>query len=80
MATLTIEQLVADARARLELPPPSERRRIRQAAGVSCADIGTTIGVTRDAVLKWERGLRLPSPHHARQYGEILRRLAEVTP
>lgn len=75
-----IDVLVSEAKARLDLPPPEARRQIREAAGVSCAAIGEVIGVSRDAVLKWERGQRRPSPRHAHQYNEILNRLAQVTP
>jgi hypothetical protein len=49
------------------LPPPAERRRIRQAAGLAQIDVAGLLGVGEDLVYRWERpvgydsnGRRLP--------------------
>lgn len=70
--TLAIEQ----ARVRLRLPPPAERRRLRQRAGLSQLVIGRTLGVSAVTVCRWERGARTPSRRLAPLYADVLDRLA----
>lgn len=79
--------LLADTlRARRGLPPPPLRKALREAAGVSLAEIAAEVserlpgdaGVTKQAVALWERGLRNPRPAHLRIYAEILRLLREA--
>lgn len=48
----------------------------RRAAGARQADVAETIGVSRQAVSKWEMGLCAPSSAHALAYGRLLRQLA----
>lgn len=67
------------------LPAPSERRRIREAAGLTQADVAERIGISRHAVRLYERpagyrnGRRLPGRepiYEVRQlYSELLRAL-----
>jgi len=47
-------------RAKRQLPPPPARRALREAAGLSGADVARAMGVTRQAVSNWERGRRAP--------------------
>ena len=56
-----------------ELPDPSERRRLRQTAGVSTIDVGRAIGVAPQTIGMWERGQRRPSARHLAAYLEVLR-------
>lgn len=65
--------LVAATRADLA---SGRARQSRVDAGVRQADVAETIGVTRQAVSKWEAGLCSPSAPHALAYGRLLRQLA----
>ncbi len=58
--------------SRRRLPPPEVRRAIRIASGVHASEIATLLGVTRQAVSKWERGLCSPSDEHLDAYVAIL--------
>jgi DNA-binding transcriptional regulator YiaG len=72
-----IEELLERARSRRTLPPPAERRRIREDAGISQHEVAKALGVSWTAVYRWERGSR-PREHEA-AYGQLLdelRRLA----
>jgi DNA-binding XRE family transcriptional regulator len=60
------------------LPPPRERRRIREAARVSLRRAGEELGVDPMTVLRWERGVVEPRLEHAIAYRELLDALAEA--
>lgn len=63
------------------LPPPSTRRNIREAAGISRAQLAAVLGVTRQTIIHWETGVRFPSDRHRRAYIEALDAMREaVTP
>jgi DNA-binding XRE family transcriptional regulator len=64
--------LVAATRADLA---SGRARQSRADAGVRQADVAETLGVTRQAVSKWEAGLCSPSAPHALAYGRLLRQL-----
>jgi transcriptional regulator with XRE-family HTH domain len=80
-----VEQLLEQLRSRRRLPPGPERRRIREAAGVSLRQLAAAIppnGVSRMAVVRWEAGATPRDPAHLRGYEELLdelRRFGEVT-
>lgn len=65
--------LIERIRARRGLPEPVTRRAIRQRAGVSQGDIARAIGVTRQAVGRWEDGTATPRGEHLALYLELLR-------
>jgi DNA-binding transcriptional regulator YiaG len=46
--------LIDRLRAKRELPPPGERRRIRIAAGASLRDVARELDVSHTAVRRWE--------------------------
>ncbi len=71
-----LERSLRGARARRELPPPAERRQIREGAGLSQIDVARVLGVTREAVALWELGRRTPRPDKALGYIALLDRLA----
>jgi len=48
---------------------------VRQAAGLSQADVAKVLGVTTSAVCRWERGQRTPRADVAAAYARLLRRL-----
>ncbi len=72
----TLDDVLTLTRDRRRLPPAPSRRAIREGAGVSQAAIAQVVGVTRAAVVLWERGARFPRPANLRRYLEVLERLA----
>jgi transcriptional regulator with XRE-family HTH domain len=76
-ATTTLREELA---ARRDLPPPAERRALREAAGISLETVAREIGVTRQAVGHWEAGDRRPRGANLRRYVEVLRILAGASP
>ena len=70
----TLQTLSDRVRYRQELPPPSARRMLRQAAGVSLQDIADVVGVTRQAVATWEDG-RTPRGQSLPRYLEVIETL-----
>jgi transcriptional regulator with XRE-family HTH domain len=71
------DELIEQVRSRRSLPLPTERRRIREEAGVSLRALGDALGVSHAAVASWERGA---TPRKQRsQYAELLRELAAAT-
>jgi transcriptional regulator with XRE-family HTH domain len=63
--------LIDDLRA-AQLPPPGERRRIRQAAGATLKEFADELGVSPMAVLRWERGDAEPRRSRAAAYRRLL--------
>lgn len=72
----TVDGLIEKVRARRELPPPDERRQIRERAGVSLRDMAAAVGVSHASVVSWEQGSRPRDPEHLRAYARLLRELA----
>lgn len=69
------EALLDQLRSKRQLPPAIERRRIREAAGVSLRQLAEAIppaGVSRMAVVRWEAGATPRDPEHLRAYVELL--------
>jgi DNA-binding transcriptional regulator YiaG len=71
------EALVADVR-QARLPRPTERRRIREAAGVSLREIAVALDVAPLTVLRWEQGKVTPRREHAVAYRSLLEGLEEA--
>jgi transcriptional regulator with XRE-family HTH domain len=80
MATTTLEELTNRVRIRRELPPPSARRLLRTAAGVSLRDVGQVVGVSHEAVRMWESGERTPRGRNLERYADVLRAFRDVLP
>jgi DNA-binding XRE family transcriptional regulator len=53
-------------------------RRIRQAAGLTQADVAAAVGVERATVGLWETGARVPRSAVALRYAELLSRLSAI--
>lgn len=70
-------ELLAQVRARRRLPLPSERRRIREDAGVSLRAVAAALGVSHTAVASWEMGVT-PRAHRA-AYAQLLTELERAT-
>jgi transcriptional regulator with XRE-family HTH domain len=67
------------ATLRRRLPSPSERRAIRERAGLSQADLARDLDVSTTVVGLWERGKRGFSHRTLRPYVELLERLATIS-
>jgi predicted transcriptional regulator len=66
------------AKARQKLPPPGERRRIREDAGVTQEALATECGVSQPTLARWERDAITPRGQHVIKYVRVLRRLADI--
>ncbi len=61
-----------------QLPPPEARQRIREAAGVTKAEVARELGVSPAAVHNWEHGARQPRRGMAIAYRLVLDELQTV--
>jgi transcriptional regulator with XRE-family HTH domain len=76
MKTTGADELLERLRSQRSLPPATERRRIREAAGASLRDVAAVLGVTPMAVHGWEKG---KTPREARQaYARLLEELKQI--
>ncbi|MYW80322.1 helix-turn-helix domain-containing protein [Streptomyces sp. SID8369] len=62
------------------MPPPEERLRLREAAGLTRAQVAEAVGVARGTVLAWEAGKSDPTPPGRLPYLRLLEGLAELHP
>jgi DNA-binding transcriptional regulator YiaG len=53
-----------------------QAERLRRDAGLSRAEVGAAIGVSREAVQKWELGDRTPRGDAALKYARLLSQLS----
>ncbi|MEV5309781.1 helix-turn-helix domain-containing protein [Streptomyces sp. NPDC052610] len=58
------------------LPPPQERRRLREAASLSQAQLAARMGVSRHTVRAWESGRTTPRGSRLEAYAQLLAELA----
>jgi DNA-binding transcriptional regulator YiaG len=58
-----------------DLPPCAERQRLREAAGLSRADVARAARVTAQSVFYWETGRSEPRGENLARYVEVLRQL-----
>lgn len=70
-----LEQVAQD-----DLPPPAERRRLREAAGLSQAEIAQALDTRREAVGNWESGRSEPRQPKRAAYVRLLEGLAARYP
>ncbi|WP_326683080.1 telomere-associated protein Tap [Streptomyces sp. NBC_01237] len=70
-----LEQVAQD-----DLPTPAERKRLREAAGLSQAQIATALDARREAVGNWEAGRTEPRPPKRAAYARLLEGLAARYP
>ncbi|MFD8938590.1 telomere-associated protein Tap [Streptomyces sp. NPDC059578] len=55
-----------------QLPPPAERARLREAAGVTQARLAQALGSTVQTVKNWENGRSTPTPPRLEAYQRVL--------
>lgn len=70
-----LEQVAQD-----DLPGPDERKRLREAAGLSQAQVATALNARREAVGNWEAGRTEPRPPKRAAYARLLEGLAARFP
>ncbi|WP_079049421.1 helix-turn-helix transcriptional regulator [Streptomyces torulosus] len=78
MTATVAEKIRSRLRVHLDLPPPDERRELREKAGLSQQELADVIGATRQAVSHWEAGLRTPRGVLLDRYVEAIRTLREA--
>jgi DNA-binding transcriptional regulator YiaG len=71
-----VDELLSRVRARRTLPPAAERRRIREAAGVSMREMARALGTSLTNVQRWEEGAR-PRKYEA-AYARLLEELRRL--
>jgi DNA-binding transcriptional regulator YiaG len=72
-----VDALIASASP---LPPPAERRRLRDAHGLSQGQVAGALHVRRATVSGWEAGRTEPRQPEREAYARLLRKLAELYP
>ncbi|MGV9340911.1 helix-turn-helix domain-containing protein [Streptomyces sp. NPDC003688] len=60
------------------LPPPDERRRLRESRALTQAQVARRLGVSRATVRAWERGRSTPSGPRHEAYARLLADLADL--
>ncbi|WP_336054767.1 telomere-associated protein Tap [Streptomyces sp. CA2R101] len=77
----TEEELIARAAELLArgplLPPPAERKRLREASGLTQQDVATALQTKRETVNGWETGRTTPRPPRLAAYQHLLNGWAE---
>lgn len=66
--------------AQAPLPDPAERKRLREAAGLSQDQIATALNARREAIGNWEAGRTEPRPPKRAAYARLLEGLAARFP
>ncbi|WP_062218294.1 helix-turn-helix transcriptional regulator [Streptomyces sp. NBRC 109706] len=72
-----VDALVA---SRSALPPPAERRRLRQAHALTLDEVARALDVRRATVSGWESGKSEPRPPEREAYARLLGQLARLYP
>lgn len=62
------------------LPPPAERKRLREAAGLTQDQIAKALQARRESVGNWEAGRSEPRPPKGAAYARLLEGLAQRFP
>ncbi|MFJ8539046.1 telomere-associated protein Tap [Streptomyces sp. NPDC093591] len=80
----TEEELIARAAELLArgplLPPPVERKRLREAAGLTQEDVAIALQTKRETVNGWETGRTMPRPPRLAAYKHLLDGWAKLYP
>jgi DNA-binding transcriptional regulator YiaG len=71
-------ELLASLRSHRKLPPPAERKRIRERAGVSLRSLAAAIGCSHVAITRWETGAKPADPAQLIRYQRLLDEFARL--
>ncbi|MGY4965126.1 telomere-associated protein Tap [Streptomyces sp. 900105245] len=63
-----------------DLPPVAERKRLREAAGLTQTQVAAALGTRRETVASWESGRNEPRPPQRAAYARLLEKLADRFP
>ncbi|MFJ9188552.1 helix-turn-helix domain-containing protein [Streptomyces anulatus] len=77
---ISVESLLEEARLAKQMPPPQERLRLREAAGLTRDQVAAAVGVARGTVQNWEKGASTPTPPARLEYLRLLEGLAQLHP
>jgi len=77
---ISVESLLEEARLTKQMPPPKERLRLREAAGLTRDQVAAAVGVARGTVQNWEKGTSTPTPPARLEYLRLLEGLAQLHP
>ncbi|MEU7429212.1 helix-turn-helix transcriptional regulator [Streptomyces sp. NPDC040750] len=72
-----VDALIA---SRSPLPPPAERRRLRQAHALTLDEVAAALHVRRATIGAWESGKTEPRPPEREAYARLLEQLAKLYP
>ncbi|MER7466173.1 helix-turn-helix transcriptional regulator [Streptomyces sp. NPDC097981] len=75
-----VDALLEEAAAQDPLPHPDERKRLREAAGLSQEQIANALSVRRETVTSWETGRTAPRAPKRAAYARLLEGLADLHP
>ncbi|MEV4333069.1 helix-turn-helix domain-containing protein [Streptomyces sp. NPDC049597] len=75
-----VDALLEQAATQDTLPAPAERKRLREAAGVSQEQVARALKVRRETVTSWEAGRTEPRPPKRAAYARLLEGLAAQHP
>lgn len=78
MTSTVAEKIRSFRHVRPELPVPAERKAVREAAGLTLAQVGSAVGVTPQAVGLWESGRRTPRGSLLGKYAEAIHAMREL--
>lgn len=73
-----LRDLVRESSEAKRLPDPGVRRALREQAGISQRAMADAVGVSKTALLRYERGEMRPRGKHLDRYVEALRLLQEI--
>ncbi|MEU8464598.1 helix-turn-helix transcriptional regulator [Streptomyces sp. NPDC029003] len=75
-----VDALLEEAATQDPLPSPDERRRLREAGGLSQDQVAKALSVRRETVTSWETGRTAPRPPKRAAYARLLEGLASLHP
>lgn len=73
--TERIDPIEDELALRDRLPPPAERRAIREGVGLSRARVAAALDVAQETVKHWESGTSVPRRSNLRAYVDLLDQL-----
>lgn len=76
----SVDALLEQAAAQDALPEPAERKRLREAGGLSQDQVAKALSVRRETITSWELGRTEPRPPKRAAYIRLLEGLAERFP
>jgi DNA-binding transcriptional regulator YiaG len=75
MTTEHIDPIEDELALRDRLPPPAERRALREQVGLSRARVAAALDVAQETVKHWESGDSVPRRSNLRAYAALLDQL-----